>query len=316
MSTSSVPSVEGELEYHVPTAGKACKLWYKVVGDLSSGRRPLLTLHGGPGCCHTYLLPLTFLATRYNTPVIFFDQIGSGKSTHFPEKNGDEGFWTEEFFLEQIDRLLKHLGIEQDFDLFGHSWGGMLGARYAVRLASSAEGAFKPGLRRLILSSPPADMHLWVEAQNRLREKLPEDVQSVLKKHEDEGTTSSKEYMDAVGVFYERHLCLLKPMPQEVAISLGRIEEDPTVYHTMLGPSEFFITGSLKDWSIIDEAHKISVPTLLLNGRHDEAQDSTVAPFFWKIPNVKWFTFANSAHMSHFEEPELFEEIVKGFLLA
>lgn len=55
----------------------------------------------------------------------------------------------------------------------------------------------------------------------------------MLNKHEAEGTTDSKEYHDAVGVFYARHLCRLNPWPEEVVAALGSIEADPTVYMTM-----------------------------------------------------------------------------------
>jgi len=38
---------EGEVDFDVPAAGKPCKTWYKIYGDLSAGKRPLVTLHGG-----------------------------------------------------------------------------------------------------------------------------------------------------------------------------------------------------------------------------------------------------------------------------
>ena len=62
--------------------------------------------------------------------------------------------------------------------------------------------------------------------------------------------------------------------------------------------SEFFITGTLKTWSIVEELHRITVPTLVVNGRYDEAQDECVEPYFWNIPKVKWFRFAESSHVS------------------
>jgi len=50
----------------------------------------------------------------------------------------------------------------------------------------------------------------------------------------------------------------------------------------------------MKTWSMLDEAGKISVPTLLLNGAYDEAADSVIYPFFKLIPHVKWVQFAVS----------------------
>ena len=68
-------------------------------------------------------------------------------------------------------------------------------------------------------------------------------------------------------------------MPDEVARTFKAIEEDPTVYHTMNGPSEFHVIGTLSNWSIIDRLAAIDVPTLLISGRHDEATPATVQPY-------------------------------------
>jgi alpha/beta hydrolase fold len=52
------------------------KVWYRIYG--SGPKTPLLTLHGGPGAAHNYILPLRALAD--DRPVIFFDQLGCGLS--------------------------------------------------------------------------------------------------------------------------------------------------------------------------------------------------------------------------------------------
>lgn len=80
------------------------------------------------------------------------------------------------------------------------------------------------------------------------------------------------------------------------------------------GPSEFHVIGSLKEWTIIPELHRISAPTLILNGRYDEAQDKCVQPFFKLIPKAKWYTFAESSHMPQWEERERYVNIVGDFL--
>lgn len=72
--------------------------------------------------------------------------------------------------------------------------------------------------------------------------------------------------------------------------------------------------GPLRNWNIIESLHKIKVPTLLLNGRNDLAQDFVVEPFFDKIPKVKWLTFENSSHVSMWEEREKFMGVVGHFL--
>ncbi|KAJ7593296.1 Alpha/Beta hydrolase protein, partial [Mycena floridula] len=298
---------EGKAEFKVPAAGKPCWTWYKVVGNLKS-RRPLVVLHGGPGSTHNYMLTLADLATKYSIPVVLYDQLGNGLSTHLPEKNGDITFWTEELFRDELDNLLAHLGIGNDYDLLGQSWGGMLAAAYASKQPQ--------GLHKLVVASAPADMVQWVVAADILRKDMPLDIQEALSKHEANGTYDDPEYKKAVDVYYEKHLCTVKPMPEEFLASMKHMEEDSTVVMTMNGPSEFTITGSLKTWSVIKDIPKINVPTLLTNGRHDEAQDSTMQPFFDGIQKVKWVQFANSSHTSHLEERERYMEVVSKFLLA
>ncbi|KAG7085555.1 hypothetical protein E1B28_003112 [Marasmius oreades] len=296
----------GEVEFSVPNAGKPCKTWYQVIGDLQSKSRPLVALHGGPGASHEYLITLSTLNRSYDIPVILYDQLGNGKSTHLPEKAGDVAFWTVDLFLRELDNLLSHLGINGDYDLLGHSWGGMLAACHAVRQPS--------GLKRLIIASSPASMELWVSAQSVLRSKLDPGIQDILTKHEEAGTTESKEYEDAVEVFYKRFLCTMDPWPESLVATMNSTKEDPTVYLTMNGPNEFYITGSLRTWSVVRDLDRINVPTLLTNGRFDEAQDSTMLPFFQRIPKVKWVTLEKSSHTAHQEEQERYIEVLHQFL--
>ena len=217
-------STEGEVDFDVPATEKPCKTWYKIFGNLKSGSRPLICLHGGPGVGHDYMLAMQDMTIKHNIPVVLYDQLGTGLSTHLPEKRLDTSFWTVQLFLDELDNLLKHLDIT-DYDVLGHSWGGMLGASHAINQPK--------GLNRLIISDSPASMKLWVKACDHLRDGLPKEVQDTLKKHEADGTTDSEEYEEAVGVFYARHLCRVQPMPEDLRKGLDWIKKDDTVYYTM-----------------------------------------------------------------------------------
>ncbi|KAF9245306.1 Alpha/Beta hydrolase protein [Melanogaster broomeanus] len=301
MSSATLPEfVEGEAPFSVPGAGKECKTWYKVSGDLKSGIRPLVVLHGGPGCTHEYLEVVSQLTNLYSIPVVLYDQLGNGRSTHLQERNGDVKFWTTQLFIDELHNLLTHLGIHDDLQR-------MLGAAFATQQPK--------GLHKLVIADSPASMKLWMEVAADLRLKLSQDVQDALNKHEAEGTTTHEEYLAATQTFYDNFLCRVKPMPPALKAAFDWVDKDPTVYMTMNGPNEFHITGSLKTWSIIDDLHKISVPTLLLNGRYDEAQDKSVEPYFQNIPRVKWIQFSESAHVPQLEETERFMEVVGNFLL-
>ncbi|KAJ8483332.1 hypothetical protein ONZ51_g4803 [Trametes cubensis] len=161
------PTTTGTAKFDAKGAGKPCETWYQVYGNLKSGVTPVVALHGGPGSTHHYILSLIDLWTKYSIPIVFYDQLGNGKSTHLPEKTGDAGsFWTEELFLDELDNLLRHLGIQDEYVILGQSWGGMLAARHATRQPK--------GLKRLVISDSPASMPLFVKAANEeLIAKLP-----------------------------------------------------------------------------------------------------------------------------------------------
>jgi L-proline amide hydrolase len=276
-----------------------------VTGDLAGSKPPLLVLHGGPGCTHDYVDSIKGLAGN-GRAVVHYDQIGNGRSTHLRDKGPE--FWQPPLFVDELNNLLSHLGVASSFHILGQSWGGMLAAEHAV---------LRPkGLKALVIADSPASMETWVSEANKLREALPPEVQATLLKHEKAGTTSSPEYVKATRVFYDRHVCRVNPWPPEVARTFAALEEDPTVYLTMNGPSEFHTIGTLKHWTIVDRLHLIQAPTLLISGKYDEATPACVQPFADRIKNVRWVKFENSSHMPHVEETERYLKVVGDFLSA
>ena len=290
-------------EGHAPF--REYRTWYRVTGDLAGGKPPLLVLHGGPGCTHDYVDSFKGLAGN-GRAVVHYDQIGNGRSTHLRDKGPD--FWQVPLFVEELDNLLRHLGVAGGYHVLGQSWGGMLAAEHAV---------LRPkGLKSLVIADSPASMETWLSEANKLRDALPAEVQATLLRHEKAGTTSSPEYVTAMRVFYDRHVCRVNPWPPEVARTFAALEEDPTVYFTMNGPSEFHVVGTLKRWTIVDRLHLIQAPTLLISGKYDEATAACVQPFADRIKNVRWVKFENSSHMPHVEETERCLKVVGDFLAA
>ena len=164
------------------------------------------------------------------------------------------------------------------------------------------------------VADSPASIPLWVSEANRLRSDLPADVQEALTRHEANGTTDDPEYEAAVEVFYARYVCRVVPRPEFVQRSFDQIAANQTVYHTMNGPSEFHVIGSLESWDITERLHEITAPALLVSGRHDEATPLIVGQIHERIPGSKWVLFEESSHMPHVEEAEAFLDTVEAFL--
>ena len=287
---------EGTIPFH------GYQTWYRVVGDEEDpGKFPLLCLHGGPGAAHDYLESLEAMAET-GRRVIFYDQLGCAKSSIGEPK---PEMWTVELYLREIDAVREALGLDQ-IHLLGQSWGGMLAMEYAVTQPR--------GLVSLIVASSPASMVQWVEEANRLRAELPPEVQQALLDHEAAGTTDSHEYEAAMMVFYARHVCRVDPLPDYVQRSFASIAANPEVYHTMNGPSEFHVVGTLKEWTIIPRLGEIRVPTLVTSGRYDEATPLIAATVRDGIPGAEWVIFEESSHMAHAEEPERYMQVLDDFL--
>lgn len=283
------------------------RTWYRVVGELGEGGpTPLVLLHGGPGAGHDYLEPLAALAERTGRPCVFYDQLGCGRSDHLPDAPGE--LWTVDLFRRELVTLLAHLGISSRYHLLGQSWGGMLAMEHALGRPA--------GLSSIVIANSPASIPLWVAEANRLRSLLPEETRDALNRHEEAGTTDSDAYQRAVMVFYERHLCRMVPFPEPLARSFAQMDADPTVYHTMNGPSEFHVIGTLADWDITPRLGEIDVPVLVISGEHDEATPAVVRPLVEGLTNATWELVAGTSHSTHLEAPERFLELVTTFLAA
>lgn len=279
---------------------------YWVAGDLPAdprGPAPLVALHGGPGATHDYLLSLLDLADS-GRAVVLYDQLGSGGSTHLPGRGAE--FWTVELFKEQLAALLRELGLGERYHLLGQSWGGFLAQEHALTRPQ--------GLVSLILSNTAASFPDFVAAANRLRAELPLEVEATLRRHEADETTSDPEYLAACQLFYQRHLCRLDPWPAEVTRSFALMDEDPTVYHTMNGPSEFHVVGSIREWESKSRLGGIVTPTLLLSGRYDEATPELQEALLAGIAGSRLHIFESSSHMPFWEQRQEYMAVVREWL--
>ncbi len=290
-----IPAKEGFVSF------RGYRVWYRIVGDLEKpGKLPLLCLHGGPGATHDYLEPLAAIAAT-GRRVVFYDQLGNGNSS----RPSDPSLWTVALFVEELGHMRHALGLDR-VHILGQSWGGMLAMEYALTQPA--------GLASLILADSPASAPQWIIEINRLRAELPPDVRTTLLEHEAAGTTDDPAYEEAVMVFYRRHLCRLDPWPDCLNQTFEKVAQSPEVYNTMWGPSEFHVTGTLKNWQIEDRLGEIGAPTLVIGGRYDEATPAITEAVHRGISGSEWVIFENSSHMPHLEETQQYLRTVTDFM--
>jgi proline-specific peptidase len=282
-------------EGHVAVPGG--RIWYQIVGTDRPGI-PILCLHGGPGMTHDYIENLADLArTR---PVIFYDQLGAGKS----ERPDDESLWTVGRFVAELAAVREALDL-RELHLFGNSWGGWLALQYVLDR--------RPELVSLTLSSSPPSVPRWIADSAGLRAELDEPVRAVLDRHEAAGYFGCPEYQWAITHFYRRHLCRLDPWPDCLERTFAGMNGQ--VYTTMWGPSEFGpVTGRLRDWDVTGRLSEIGTPTLVTCGRHDEATPGHVAVLADGIAGSELAIFEDSSHTAFIEERELYVHTIEDFL--
>ncbi len=285
-----------EQEGYIPVGDY--RVWYRIVGGGAEHEQiPLLTVHGGPGIPHDYVIDMAELASD-SRRVIFYDQLGCGRS----DQPDNPSLWTIERSVDEIGIVRREFGLDK-VHLWGQSFGGLFSLEYALTQPQ--------GLVSLILASSTSSIPLWIVEANRLRESLPPDIQETLLRHEASGTTDDPEYQQAMMVFYQRHVIRLSPIPEHVQRAMDQVGQ---VYYTMNGPSEFHVIGVIKDWDRTDRLSEIRVPTLITSGRFDESTPRINEVLHNGIAGSEWVLFENSSHMAHAEERALYIPTIRSFI--
>lgn len=285
----------------IPELGET---WCRVVGE--GTRTPIVLLHGGPGYNSEYLRRFENFAITDRT-VIRYDQIGSGRSI-VADEHYRPGVFTVELFRRELTRLREELGLDEVI-LIGQSWGVMLALEHAI------EGA--PGIRGMVLMSGPASLEEWTAETLRLRAELPTDVRETLAREEAAGRVGSPAFKEAYAVWERTHVLRMDEPPPWEAEGLEIFERDMRVYNLTTGGAEFPTEGTafeLDGWDIRPMLGNVSVPTLLLSGRYDEATPAVMSTLHHGISGSQWHILEESSHSCHTEEESLTMLLVADFL--
>lgn len=286
---------DGYIDYH------GYKTYYRIFGEQTdNGKLPLFVLHGGPGAPHNYLLPYKEIADRYDREVIFYDQIGCGKS-NIPHQEDD--FYTYDLWVDEFYVVKEALGIG-DCHVFGNSWGGMLAMLIALR--------DDRGIHSMVLNSSPVRIQTWLDEANRLISYLPGHMQKALAEAEATGNYDTPEAQEAYLEYYKRHVYGIYPPYPDY---LNEADEgEGECYMVMQGPSEFVCPGKMRDWDVREDVKNIKVPCLALSGTDDEGTPYTIKEGVDLIPGCEWILIQGATHEAHVTHPDACFEAVEGFI--
>lgn len=204
---------EGKIPF--PYNGETFETYYKLVGEPTPNTPPpLIVIHGAPATSHDYLIPLSDIAAGSSPrPVIFYDQIGSSRSTHLPTKPDD--FWSFDLFIAELQNLVRHFQIEDAYHILGHSWGAMIAVELIVR-------HHPKGVKSVVLANTLATAASYNASVKKMEWAMPGGVGDTIRRHQEEGTTDDPEYKNAIMAFYEAHACRVKPFPKEIIFTLSQ----------------------------------------------------------------------------------------------
>ena len=148
--------------------------------------------------------------------------------------------------------------------------------------------------------------------QRRALEAMAPERQQVIRRAEAAGDFTSRAYEEAMMEFYRVHVCRLDPWPDAMIQTMEKL--DHGVYEYMQGPSEFTVTGTLKDYECVSRLGELDLPVLYTCGEYDECTPAATRYYHEQTPGSEYVVFANASHEHHLEKPGEYLEKVGEFI--
>ncbi len=254
-----------------------------------------MVVHGGPGGDHTGFKPaMSPLADTMQ--LIYFDHRGQGRSGR-----GDPGRYTLDENVEDMEALRLHLGLGPVVSI-GTSYGGMVAMAHAAR--------FPEAVSKLVLIVTAAHAGFMSRAEQFIRDHGSAEQQRVCERLWS-GTFDTPaqmaDYYAAMGPLYSRRYD-----PAAAEAVRGRATYSPQPLNRAFGPS-----GVLRSFDLRTEIERITVPTLILAGRHDWICPPEFSEEIHRlIPGSRLRIFEESSHSIRADEPDALNAAIRDFVMG
>ena len=289
---------EGFIDYTYD--GHTYKLWYGKIGTGSLA--PVLIVHGGPGGNHYNLVAFQALADE--RPVIFYDQLGCGKS----DRPDNPSLWTADRYFDELRVVRNSLDLKK-YHLIGHSWGTTLAVGFA---AKNPEGILTISLHSPILSFPYYINYVAPALKQGLL-SLNGKAGQVIDDFELRGKGTKSNYDEACLKFTKRHVTHTWPLPEVMKKLI--VERNSAIHDIMVAStSELNVRGNLKTVDVTLRLSELDVPVLITCG-----SDDLCTPTFTKwqagfTKNSQFHIIEGSAHMTPVDRPSELLKRQRAFL--
>ncbi|MDT0554544.1 proline iminopeptidase-family hydrolase [Patiriisocius hiemis] len=272
-------------------------VWTKRVGN--NPKMKVLLLHGGPGMTHEIYESFDGFFPQEGIEYYYYDQLGS----YYSDQPDDLSLWDTARFVEEVEQVRKALGLNEDnFYLFGQSWGGILAMEYALK--------YQDNLKGLIISNMVPSIPDYMKYNEEvLAPQLPPEVLSKIMKYEEAEDYSNEEYLGLiVEHYYPKHVIRIPPDQWPNSINRGFSHLNPDVYVTMQGPSEFGVKGdaTLKNWDVKDRLKELTIPTLSIGAQYDTMNPKEMEWIANEVQNGTYLHCPNGSHLSQYDDQEHF----------
>ena len=297
LSAEPIAALNAPLPQGAYAKVNGAKLWYWTEGQ----GEPLIITEGGPGAAGYLDSSFHKLADKFT--VIHLRGLGREKSD-LAAKPTDYSFQRD---IEDIEGFRRALGLES-FNLFGHSYAGMLVLGYALKYPAS--------VKRLIVANGLFSAEGWQQGCENvlasIRDQYPElwEKFTVIRAR---GLLSSSPESQA----------LMKQVSEAVLYvanetNVGKTpgSMNPDVYFAIAGAdADFKVGGSVAGIDFSARLHELKMPVLITTSRFDRVVPPRhTFQFKTFAPQAEFVLFEHSGHNLFLEEPEKFVTTIRDFL--
>ena len=207
-------------------------------------------------------------------------------------------------YASDLQALRLHLSIDKPI-LMGWSHGGMVAMQYA--------STYPDALSKLILIDTSAYFGEFLS-----------DIEGAVQEFKDE-TWFERSFAALKAEWageYQTDEDMVRLWAEEMKFYFKKFDERAEAYHertkelpVRIAPLKTFNDREAPTLDLRPQLHKISVPTLILVGRHDFITNVAMAEEIVRhIPNAQLEIFEDSGHYAMVEEPGKFYQVIKEFV--
>jgi proline iminopeptidase len=279
----------------IETSKGVFHVWTKRIGNHPTMK--VLLLHGGPGATHEYLEAFDSYFPQAGIEYYYYDQLGS----HYSDQPSEPELVDLGRFVEEVEQVRKAFGLDREnFYLYGHSWGGLLGIEYALK--------YQQHLKGLIISNMMASGPQYNEyAEKVLMPTMNQDALAEIQGYEEAGEYENARYMELlIEHHYVYHILRMPYKDWPDPVNRGFKNLNTAVYIPMQGPSELGASGMLENWDRTTDLAKITVPTLVIGARHDTMDPRHMEWMAGTVQHGRYLYCPNGSHMALYDDQAIY----------